>query len=264
MLQFKHLALLIPLIIGCSRNDEPVRGDVGVDTTTQAIVDLRSESDLRDLGPSCVPLFGVPGARTGVGDDQCGPSCGCDALNTQTFTEQERDAWLAWELEAPLPALNGDPYAGPDPPPRTDEVCVAVFDTTNGTYRLETRDEAGDGFVTHGGACGRCSTLQDLVTYMRIPDLTDPVRECGILGFNEGEAANLACLEALGFTAACSQIWYYNTLNTRDACLACDEENSGPVFKHVAGRTRRNSGLASAICRPCDSVTSVLHHYPAR
>jgi len=37
---------------------------------------------------------------------------------------------------------------------------------------------------------------------------------------------------------------------------------SGPVFKAVAGRTRRNSGLASALCRPCESVYPLEHVYP--
>ena len=34
------------------------------------------------------------------------------------------------------------------------------------------------------------------------------------------EAELVACLEDLGFTTPCAQIWYWNTLNTQDACLA--------------------------------------------
>ena len=45
-------------------------------------------------------------------------------------------------------------------------------------------------------------------------------------------------------------------------CLQCDEDVSGAVFKAMAGRTRRNSGLASAICRPCDTVWRIQHNYP--
>jgi hypothetical protein len=44
-------------------------------------------------------------------------------------------------------------------------------------------------------------------------------------------------------------------------CLQCDEDNSVPVFRVEAGRLRRNSGLAAAICRPCDSVWRVDHTY---
>jgi hypothetical protein len=93
----------------------------------------------------------------------------------------------------------------------------------------------------------------------------------------------MACLRALGFTEPCAQIWYFNTLHTRDrclleclgalgqpyhhadgslnACLVCDEVESGPVFKAVAGRTRRNTGVASAMCRPCDEVLPLVHVY---
>jgi hypothetical protein len=54
----------------------------------------------------------------------------------------------------------------------------------------------------------------------------------------------------------------YNTPDgALDPCLACDEDMSGPVFKEVAGRTRRNSGLANAICRPCSEVQPLVHAY---
>ena len=46
-----------------------------------------------------------------------------------------------------------------------------------------------------------------------------------------------------------------------NACLQCDEDVSGDVFKTVAGRTRRNSGLASAICRPCETVWRIEHRF---
>lgn len=48
---------------------------------------------------------------------------------------------------------------------------------------------------------------------------------------------------------------------TLNPCLACDEMKSGPVFKAVAGRTRRNSGLPNAICRPCAEVQPLVHAY---
>jgi hypothetical protein len=44
-------------------------------------------------------------------------------------------------------------------------------------------------------------------------------------------------------------------------CLQCDEDQSGPVFKSVAGRTRRNSGIPNAICRPCSDVQPLVHAY---
>jgi len=53
----------------------------------------------------------------------------------------------------------------------------------------------------------------------------------------------------------------------RNVCLACDEAHSGPIFKEFAGRTRRRSGLSSAIARPCldargePAVYPVEHYY---
>ena len=96
-------------------------------------------------------------------------------------------------------------------------------------------------------------------------NLTAPVRWCGIKGVL-GEDVNMQCLLDLGFTYPCAQIWYYNTINTRDncrniciyatltkmpyvidgelnPCLQCDEDISGPVFQYFAGRTRRDSGI---------------------
>jgi hypothetical protein len=111
-------------------------------------------------------------------------------------------------------------------------------------------------------------------------DLTAPVRACGLAG--QGDAV-VTCLQKLGFDLPCAQIWADNVANTRTACLevclanlsapynlsdgslnpclACDEEKSGPVFQAIAGRTRRNSGLANAICRPCSEVRPLVHAY---
>ena len=95
---------------------------------------------------------------------------------------------------------------------------------------------------------------------------------------NEGEEAALKCYENVGFTKACAAAWLYDTTNTRDSCLStcrdflgkppnldeqscplndcilCDEVNSGVIFKMMAGRTRRGSGLLSFIIRPCSEL----------
>ena len=42
-------------------------------------------------------------------------------------------------------------------------------------------------------------------------------------------------------------------------CLACDEYASGPSFRYAAGRTRRSSGLGSAIPRKAGEVYPVDH-----
>jgi hypothetical protein len=109
-------------------------------------------------------------------------------------------------------------------------------------------------------------------------DLTAPVRNCGF-----GPSTDVACLQQLGFDLPCAQAWKYDTDHTRSVCLdicapvlyaayndpdgalnpciQCDEDRSGPVFKAVAGRTRRNSGIPNAICRPCAEVEPLVHAY---
>jgi hypothetical protein len=153
---------------------------------------------------------------------------------------------------------------------------IATFDSE------EAAEESGF-IVTHKGHCGTCSTLQDLATYLYHRDLTTPVRKCSALVWFKPWTIN--CLEGLGFTSECAQTWYYNAQNTAkecfrpciDAwlkddplnnpdgslndCLACDEEQSGPVFKYVAGRTRRNSGIRSAIDRPDEDIYPIIHDY---
>lgn len=233
------------------------------------------------------PLFGSPSPSTGLPDDACVARCeGCDlAFAPPAYGPADVAALREWTLDPPYADPVDDPYVtGVDaPPPGT---CMMVVDDLAArTYHLETTSdpEGHPGIPTHGGACGVCSTLADLAVYMENPDLTEPVRACGIASFGQDEAL-LGCLEALGFTRPCARIWAWNTLHTRDvclgvclplldapyhapdgslnACIQCDEDESGPVFKAVAGRTRRSSGLPTALCRPCDTVWTGVHAYP--
>ena len=166
--------------------------------------------------------------------------------------------------------------------------AVVVEDAAAHRYHLadfatEDAARAAGAVPTHFGGCGVCSTLTDLAVYMANPDLTQPVRQCGLDHLNDPPADHIQCLLDLGFTYPCAQIWYFNTIHTKDACAApcflalsqtyhepdgtlneclrCDEVESGPVFKAVAGRTRRNTGLASALCRPCSEVRPLVHAY---
>ena len=154
--------------------------------------------------------------------------------------------------------------------------------------RYEIRDfpdnitAVGSGFiVTHQGKCGACSNLKDLAVYLE-RNLTGVVRSCGLKVFDRFVTN---CLADLGFTPQCVEIWKYNVYNTRrecfgicmwvwitgqpnnnpdgslNKCLQCDEDKSGPVFKYFSGRTRRNSGIRSAIDRPTDQVYEMNHCY---
>ena len=188
-----------------------------------------------------------------------------------------------------------DPYAvfaaHPDrlAPAAPGAVCaIRYLDAGRTTYRIDdypstTAAIAAGAHVTHGGRCGTCSDLRDLAVYLGRRDLTAPVRRCAMLGAVKPLA--MRCLGNLGFTPPCAETWYYNARNTGrrcltvclrawatgeasnradgslNSCLACDEAVSGPVFKQAAGRTRRNSGIASSIGRGAGEVFAVTHDY---
>lgn len=114
---------------------------------------------------------------------------------------------------------------------------------------------------------------------MRVTDMTAAGERCATLAL-VSEARGLDCYLALGYTEACARIWLYDGLFDARACarpcaaslgepynlppdcalnpcLQCDEDEAGPIFQRFAGRTRRRSGIESAIQRPCDTVARV-------
>ncbi|MDP3279080.1 MAG: hypothetical protein Q8Q09_28065 [Deltaproteobacteria bacterium] len=239
---------------------------------------------------ACDALFGVPNARTGLSAARCQPACGCGASRwtAPTFDAARLASLRAYRLLDAVSEITVNPYLSPARTVPDGAVCaVVVVDRAAHTYRLQDFASAelalaAGAHVTHGGVCGVCSSLEDFAVYAERPDLTEPVRTCGLRG--GGHEGLVTCLRALGFTLPCAQVWAFNTENTRDvcgeicirllaapynlangqinACLACDETRSGEVFKAVAGRTRRNSGTPSAMCRPCSETLRIAHDYP--
>lgn len=203
------------------------------------------------------------------------------------------EAVEAFEKKIALNAiqLDGNPYNDENIDStkyQSDSVCAIKYEEdrihyTLGTFENEDAAEDNGFIVTHKTPCGTCSTLKDLAVYLKYKDLTTPVRQCSTKVAVMSWGMN--CLKGLGFTTACAETWYFNALNTsRDcfwvcikswlnnepfnnedgslnACLACDEEKSGPIFKSTAGRTRRNSGIESAIDRPGDEIYPIVHDY---
>jgi hypothetical protein len=246
---------------------------------------------------SCAILFGSPNAQTGLGSDQCQPECACgaDVFAPPAYGAAFIQSLITdWQLATPYPQVTSNPYDGgpppPDDPPGT--VCAVLPQLDGGgpptpytlvTYASEAEAAAAGAKVTHFGHCGVCSTLANLAVYMRNDDLVAPVRACGVETSTDGGNADVSCLLQLGFDLPCAQAWAYDTANTRTVCLAtclanitapynepdgalnpciqCDEDESGPVFKAVAGRTRRNSGIPNSICRPCSEVQPLVHAY---
>lgn len=204
-------------------------------------------------------------------------------------------------LDPPLPQYVGpvvdDPYQDPNNPPEDpnlDGVCGMKWSDTidpgsgHKRYRLanftsKSEAELSEFLVTHAGHCGACSTIQDLGVYIK-QNLTDETRWCGILG-TLSHGLMTYCLTNLGFSSQCITIWEWNILNTKreclqlclpsyimgepnnkpdgslNDCLQCDEDKSGPNFKFFSGRTRRNSGITSAIYRPPDEIYQMEHCY---
>lgn len=174
-------------------------------------------------------------------------------------------------------------------------VCAVRFiDAEKVAYELrdfDSPEQAADAeyIVTHHGRCGSCSSLQDLAVYLEMTDLTTPARQCARKwGFDRVRAC---MVERIGLTPACAESWAWNARNTRrecrsacvetygllnlllhrypapnnqedgslNACLQCDEDRSGPGFRYSAGRTRRNSGISSAILRPEHALAPLDH-----
>lgn len=231
-------------------------------------------------------LFGRPMANTGLSVARCKPDCGCKDFSSRLFSPAELEGLRKWTLTQEVPELTSDPYKSPVPDSEPCLCAVVVDDAEKKEYHLETfPDEAAaaaaGGIVTHYDACGLCSSLEDFAVYARNLDVGKPVRECGLNNFNEPFEVLVECIMELGFSKPCAQIWAYNVRNTQSACLQecletqkyhnpdgtlspclqCDEDKSGPVFKAVAGRTRRNTGIASSICRPCNEVQKIEHRY---
>jgi hypothetical protein len=271
----------------------PVRGLVPLFLLAAAACARNGVGAVPD-GGTCTVLFGRPNDQTGLSADQCRPSCGCGstAWTAPDYSAAFSAALIAdWTLEMPYPPLTMDPYASPAPPEDPPDTVCGVLPGSAGdagprsyllvTYASEAAARAAGASPTHFGHCGVCSTLENLAVYMRVNDLTAPVRACGLNSNTADE--NVSCLQGIGFDLPCAQIYYYNTAHTRAVCLSqclaalgqpynfpdgglndclrCDEEQSGPVFQGVAGRTRRNSGLANALCRPCSEVRPLVHDY---
>lgn len=59
-------------------------------------------------------------------------------------------------------------------------------------------------YVTHRGTCGLCSSLQDLVVYMKYSDLTTLRQECGVKGVTVRENGVECFQKKLGMTEGCA------------------------------------------------------------
>ncbi|MFO7735537.1 MAG: hypothetical protein R6W70_04895 [bacterium] len=240
----------------------------------------------------CGHLFGIPNENTGLTPEQCKPFFNCEGMKFEApfYTEEEIEWIESRNYLNPPEEMMSNPYDNPESHPHQPEkFCGIKFENTGKkdytlhTYNSMEKLEQAGALLTHTGACGHCSSLQSLAVYIKNGDLTGPVRSCASKGIYQNEEKTMECLMDIGFDRICAKVWYYNTKNTRsqcilkcldgfnslyhnpdgtlNECIQCDEEKSGPVFKATSGRTRRNSGLPTALCRPCHTISKVKHHY---
>lgn len=274
---------------------------LGVDgSVADRVGDASWTEDLGPSGPEgsqwleltgCEGLFGMPNEKSGVEEGLCGPVCECEnGIFAPAYSAEFVAELREWTLLNPPDELTEDPYAHPEKYPRRDDQFCAVMveDRTRKTYRLQTFDsleeiQAAGGILTHSTACAKCSSLASLALLIEMPDQTGPIRDCGMLGLGGDIQLVIECLEELGFEGPCAQINAYNTRHTSakcgsicisllkspyqnpdgslNACIQCDEDESGDIFRAVAGRARRNSGIPAALCRPCQGIAFILHKY---
>lgn len=262
-------------------------------------------------------LFGLPPENGPIGEECCMPTCTYvedGEIKTWTapqYTDEDLQALRDdWELAEPWPVFEGNDFETPAleegvntwvcgvlprPDLQGDEGGPMPYDLVS--YETRAEAEKAGAMVTHGGKCGACSSLRNLAVYIANPNLTEPVRRCGLTGLIDRDLSRLACIASLGFDLPCAQAWDINTRNTQkqclrvcgdpsvrkapgnkpyecnpegfvpndinlvNECLACDEEYSLRLFRAAAGRSRRGSGLPSPICRTCENVQRIVHRY---
>ncbi len=274
--------------------DEMDADDLDEETDLIADEDMVDEvPDVDDVSNEpCMHLFGNPTEKTGLTTEQCKPFFNCEGVAfTSPIYTQEEIQWMESRVYLnPPEEMMSNPYDHPENfPNQPEKFCGIKFKTDQKLeYSLYTYDSmtalTQDGAqVTHSGACGHCSSLQSLAVYIKEGDLAGPVRSCTSAGIIQSEEKTMECLMKIGFDRLCAKVWYYNTKNTTSACILkclddftsvyhepdgslndciqCDEDESGPVFKATSGRTRRNSGLPTALCRPCNTVSRITHYY---
>jgi hypothetical protein len=242
-------------------------------------------------------LFGMPSENTGLSSAQCVSVCNCKGYEPRIFSPLEIEELRTWELTEPFEELLTDPYNDPLPPEESGVCAVIIDNLAERKYHLqsfgsEAEAIAADGIVTHLGPCKLCSTLKDLAIYLENRDLGETVRDCSVQNLIAPFPTLVDCIQNIGFSKPCAQIWAYNARNTQrrcfepciesvlsealfnvvipynnpdgtlSPCISCDEIISGPIFKAYAGRTRRNSGIPVSICRLCNEVIPIAHNYP--
>ena len=166
----------------------------------------------------------------------------------------------------------------------TDLVCAFnPLDTSEPfqTFSSKQDTETVGWKVAHCGACGFCSNMPDIETYVETrKTIAKSAKQCGPVNFLGSFDDLVDCLQGkIDFSNDCTICWAENMRNTgRDClftcihtlftgfmasnnvagagtngwlnhCLYCDEKLSGPAFATCSGVARRRLGIVSEIER---------------
>ena len=120
-------------------------------------------------------------------DLNCNPyeDAACETTPTQELTDLGDEA--ACGVKYDMTSLN-------------DDQCPTEYSLVS--FESADKAEADGATVTHHGACGVCSTTQDLAVYIQYTDLVDKGTECsirGIVDFDDG----VLCYTEVGYTQVC-------------------------------------------------------------
>ena len=180
-------------------------------------------------------------------------------------------------------------------PPTQDGFCAFVFEVGGSATECQgrryslvtfaTEDEVpSTGVITHQGACGVCSSAQDLATRMKTVDtFRQDIAACQTQG-GQNFTELQTCIEEVGFTSHCANLWAHFAATEPEVCadkcqgIDFDAPFNGPppgcdlpecfqctaVFigddlEQLAGRTMPNSGIVENVARPCTSFYPVVH-----
>lgn len=157
------------------------------------------------------------------------------------------------------------------------------------SYRLTTVPSLEDAiaagqYITHTGACGTCSSLQDLALMIEYPNLPYKAQQCF---FRSSALKNMeeaiTCYQEVGFTLTCSTTLAYHqkTIVDKDCgyqcatwaydgdlgrpscedisgCGSCvDSFGIGARLELIAGRTFPNSGYPSQKAQNCSDIAPI-------
>lgn len=175
-------------------------------------------------------------------------------------------------------------------PPDYNNGTVCAWDNNGPNSIIQTFDTPDDAVaanfsVVHCGACGACSTWQDLrLQWTSRKWLAPAAQDCTKKSLLGGVDSVQKCNEeSVGFSKECATCWTVDELCAKKNCVfiffqgvminkltnfqvgpneitsaTCDEAMCGPEFVPCSGATRRRMDIISTIARPLDQQCRII------